>query len=286
MADTAFMIQYKAEFIAGFEVGTSLLRNATTTEAVIKGNQATFLVADSGGAVAQTRGVNGLIPSRADNLNQFTATLVEQHDLVQRTGFNLFSSQGDGKRIMQETSMKVINRTIDLDILSGLSATTQNTGAAQAASLALVMKAFVTLANNAVPVDEIDNMFFVISPAFMGYLLQIKEFVNVQWVDAKPLTEPYLSNGGGAGGKKMMRWAGFNFVMSPLITGTGTASELCYAFHRAAIGHAVNSGEIMALADYHRRQDYSWARTSIYMGSKLLQNKGVVQVVHDGSAFA
>ena len=76
MSDTAFQVQYREEFIAGFEVGQSLLRTCVVTEAVIKGNQATFLVADSGGAVAQTRGVNGLIPSRTDNLNQFTATLI------------------------------------------------------------------------------------------------------------------------------------------------------------------------------------------------------------------
>jgi hypothetical protein len=90
------------------------------TEAVIKGNQATFLVADSGGATATTRGLNGRIPARADNLNQYTATLVEWHDLVERTSFNLFASQGDGRAIMQRTSQKVINRKTDQDILGEL----------------------------------------------------------------------------------------------------------------------------------------------------------------------
>ena len=291
MSDTAFVVQYRQEFVAGFEVSTSLLRSCCITEAVIKGNQATFLVADSGGAVAQTRGVNGLIPSRTDNLGQFTATLVEQHDLVQRTGFNLFASQGDGKRIMQETSMKVINRTIDLDILSALSATTNTlgtlgSGAGTPANLALVTRALSKLGNNAVAVDETDNMFFTASPGFYSYLLQIKEFVNVQWIDVKPLTESGPNIGASKGGRKMMRWAGFNWVFTPLVTGNAGTNELCYAFHRNAIGHAVNSGEIVAMADYHRRQDYSWARTSVYMGSKLLQNKGVIQVVHDGSGMA
>ena len=55
----------------------SWLRQTTVTEAVIKGNQATFLVGGSGGASAVTRGINGLIPARADNLTQSTATLVE-----------------------------------------------------------------------------------------------------------------------------------------------------------------------------------------------------------------
>ena len=76
MADTAFQKQYRQEVIAGFEVNQSLLRDSVTTEAVIKGNEAVFLVGDSGGATAVTRGVNGLIPSRPDNLTQNTATLV------------------------------------------------------------------------------------------------------------------------------------------------------------------------------------------------------------------
>jgi hypothetical protein len=256
------------------------------TEAVIKGNQAVFLVADTGGAVAQTRGVNGMIPPRTDNLNQYTATLTEQHDLVQRTGFNLFSSQGDGRRIMQETSMKVINRTIDLDILSSMASATLNTGAAAAATLSLVLKARTKLANQQVAVDEIDEMHFVVSPAFMAYLLQVKEFVNALWVDVKPFTQANLPTGASKAAKKMLRWGGFNWIETPLITGNGTNNELTYAFHRNAVGHAVNSGEITAMADYHKRQDYSWARTSVFMGSKLLQTKGIIQVGHDGSAFA
>ena len=66
--------------MAEFEEGTSWLRQTTVTEAVIKGNQATFMVAGSGGATATTRGINGLIVARADSMTQTTATLVEWHD--------------------------------------------------------------------------------------------------------------------------------------------------------------------------------------------------------------
>jgi hypothetical protein len=37
---------------------------------------------------------------------------------------------------------------------------------------------------------------------------------------------------------------------------------------------------------YDGEQAYSWCRVSAHMGSKLLQNSGVVQMLHDGSAFA
>src|SRR6478609_8541594 len=105
MSDTAFQTQYRQEFIAGFEQHKSLLSQTCTNEAQIKGNAAVFQVADSNGATTVTRGVNGLIPARADNLVQNTCTLTEQHDLVRKTSFNIFASQGDQRRIMQMTSL-------------------------------------------------------------------------------------------------------------------------------------------------------------------------------------
>lgn len=266
----------------GFEQGMSLLRHAVTPEAVIKGNQATFLVADSGGATATSRGLNGRIPSRADNLNQYTATLVEWHDLVERTSFNIFASQGDGRQIMQRTTLKVINRKRDQDILGELQNGTNTTGAAVTASLALVTKAWTILGNNEVPMEEEDNLFFVVSPAFAAYLLQIPEFTKSTYVDVAILSKEMP---GTSITRKFRRWAGFNWIVHPNIVGKGTNQEFCFAFHRDAIGHAMNTGEVQALAGYHERQDFSWARTTAFMGSKLLQNKGIVVVKHDGSAY-
>lgn len=275
MADTAFQIQYRQEFIAGFEQNESLLRQTVTTDAEIKAQQAVFLVADSGGATAVTRGPNGLIPYRSDNLAQNTATLQEWHDGVRRTGFNLYASQGDGRRIMQSTTRAVLNRKVDSDIITALQAGTQFAGVAAAtASLQLVMFAYTILGNNAVPMDS--SISAIISPAFRAYLMQTKEFASAQYVDSKPFM-----------GKPMMFiWAGVNFIVHPNVPGIGTASETCFMYHKSAIGHAVDKDAITTDADYMREQDYSWARATAYMGSKLLQNKGVVQIRHDGSAFA
>jgi hypothetical protein len=281
MADTAFQIQYRKEAIMGFEFGMSDLRSCVTTEAVIKGNAAEFVVADSGGASAVTRGVNGLIPARTDDLAQYTATLVEWHDLVRRTRFNIFASQGDGNAIMQKTTRKVMNRKIDLDIMSALATGTNlttYTGPGYYMNLALATRALTILGVNQVPVEEEDNMFFLATPAAKAYLLQLPEFTKGgEYVEIKPLVGP---------SRRFYRWCGFNWIFSPLLPGVATNNETCIAFHRDAIGHAVNTGEMQALAGYHEEQDYSWARTTCFMGSQLLQNKGVVLVPHDGSAYA
>jgi Phage capsid protein len=279
MADTAFKIQYRQEFIDGFEQGQSLLRDAVTTESVINGNQATFLVADSGGATATTRGVNGLIPSRADNLTQSTATLAEWHDLVRKTGFNIFGSQGNQRAIMQKTTMGVINRKVDSDILTELGTATVTAGAAATASLAMVLKAKTILQIAEVPWDN--NIMAVISPAFEAYLLAIAAYTSADYVDLKPMT-----GGNGWNDKvKAKRWLDINWIVHPNVAGVGTSSETCLMFHRSAIGHAANTAGMTNAVGYDEEQDYSYARCSVYMGSKLLQNSGVVKMLHDGSAY-
>lgn len=276
MAETAFQTQYRQEFIAGFEENQSLLRNTCVTEAVIKGNTATFLVADSGGATAVTRGVNGLIPARADNLSQLSATIAEWHDLVRKTGFNVFASQGDQRKIMQKTSMAVINRKVDADIIAQLDTATIDTGASATMSLMMVAKSLAALGYAEVPIEEEDNLFGLVSPGFYGYLIQIPEATKGSYVEVKLLNGQV---------RKFWRWAGVNWIRHPNLTGAQTATEKCYLYHRNAIGHAVDTAGIKSPVGYDEEQDYSWARCSVFMGSKLLQNTGVVQMKHDGSAF-
>lgn len=277
MADTAFQNQYRQEFIAGFEQKQSYLGPTVVREAVIKGNTATFLVADTGDAEAVTRGVNGLIPARTDNLSQPVANLKEWHDKARRTGFNIFGSQGDGRRILQEGTRKVLNRKIDQDIIDILKTGTVNTGAAETASLKWVAKIQAMLGNAEVDIDEEENMFAVCTPAVRAYLMQVKEFNSADYVEVKPLTGPAL---------KMRRWAGFNWIFHSRLPGRGTAAEKCFFYHRNAVGHAVNTGEMMVDADYNREEAYYWALASIYMGGAKLQNSGIVIGNHDGTAFA
>lgn len=277
MAETAFKDMYREEYIAAFERGQSHLRATTTTEVMMSGQTATFLVAGTGGAEAVTRGVNGNIPSRADDLDQYTATLKEWHDKPRRTKFNIFASQGDGRRIMQEGSVKVLNRKIDDEIITELATGTQDTGTATTASLALAMHAQTILGNNDVDIEDEDNLFFLATPAFRGYLMQVKEFGSAQYVDVKPFNGP---------ARKMLRWAGFNWIFHSGLPGKGTSAEKCFAYHRASIGHAFDGENMDVDADYNREDSYYWARASAFMGSKLLQNSGVVVVNHDGSAFA
>ena len=273
---TAFVTQYREEHIAAFEQNYSLLRATCVTHAQIKGNSAVFLVSGSGGATAVTRGSNGLIPYQNVANTQYTCTLEEFHAPFEQTGFNIFATQGDQKRIMQMSSVATLNRNIDQKIIDQLDTATQDTGAAVTASVALVAKSKTILGNAEVDLTDEENLFGVITPSFEAYLMQTPEFANSQYVDVKIFASKT---------RRMRRWFGINWMIHPNLTGVGTSAEKCYLYHRNAIGHAANSKEMAVEVDYDRKQDLSWSRATLFHGSKLLQNTGIVQMIHDGSAY-
>ena len=276
MVDTPFVKQFRDEHVATFERRASLLRMTATTEAVIKGNEAEFLVAGSGGAKAVTRGSNGKIPFGSTTNTQNTVTLKEAHAPFERSGFNVFAAQGNQRRIMQEESVGTLNRDIDDTIIAELDTTTQNTGAAVTASLALVVKSQTILGNADVEVEDEDNMFCVATPAFRAYLMQIPEFSSADYMDVKIFAGPTV---------KMKRWAGCNWVFHTGLTGAGTNAEQCYMYHRRALGSAANAADMDVQVGYDAKQDMSWSRATLFHGAKLLQQTGIVKMNHDGSAY-
>jgi hypothetical protein len=284
VAETAFQTQYRDEFVAGFEQHQSLLRDTVTTEAVIKGNSAVFLVADSGSADATTRGVNGLITARADNLTQNTCTLTEWHDLVRKTGFNVFASQGNQREIMQKTSMAVINRKIDDLIIDELDTTTVTIGSTSTIpDVALFQHARVKLSNASVPWDS--NITLLCQPSFLSYLEEAPEFASAEYVEVRPYAG---SDQNPSWRDKPMayKWRNTLLVEHPNLPGKATSSEKSFLFHKSAIGHAIDMGGLQTPVGYDEEQDYSYARCSAFMGAKLLQAAGVVEITHDGSARA
>jgi len=259
-----------------------LLRDTVTTEAVIKGNQAVFLVAGSGDSDAVTRGVDGRIPARADDNTQNTCVLREWHDLVRKTGFNVFASQGNQRAIMQMTTMAVVNRKIDSLIIDQLNTGTVTIGSsATLPSVSLFQNGRVKLSNASVPWDS--NITLLCQPAFLAYLEQAPEFSNAEYVN----TRPYAGDDPSWRDRpQAYRWRSSLIIEHPGLPGKGTSSEKSFLFHKNAIGHAADTGGMQSPVGYDEEQDYSWSRCTCYMGSKVLQNTGIVNITADGSAYA
>jgi len=282
MADSAFQIQYRQEYVALFEQHQSLLRETVTTEAVIKGQQAIFLVAGSGSATAVTRGLNGRIPARSDSNTQNTCTLQEWHDLVRKTGFNVLASQGNQRQIMQMTTMAVLNRKIDELIINQLNTGTVTIGSSTTIpNVSLFQNGRVKLSNASVPWDS--NVTLLCQPSFIAYLEQAPEFANAQYVDIRPFTG---QNASWRDKPQAYKWRQCLIVEHPNLPGRGTSSEKNFMYHRSAIGQAMDTSGMQTPVGYDQENDYSWARASAFMGAVVLQNAGIVVATTDGSAYA
>lgn len=282
MADTAPQIQYRQEYIQAFEQHQSLLRDTVTTEAVIKGNQAVFLVAGSGSASAVTRGTNGLIPARNDSNTQNTCTLQEWHDLVRKTGFNIFQSQGNQRAIMQMTSLAVLNRKIDSLITTALDTGTVSIGASGTIpNVSLMMNGQVKLQNAAVPWDS--NVTLLAQPALLAYLMQAPEWSSADYVEMRPFAG---SDPNWRDRPQAFKWLNMLVISHPNLSGKGTAAEKSYMYHKSAVGHAMDVAGLQTPIGYFEEQDYSWARATAFMGALVLQNSGIVVITADGSAYA
>lgn len=286
MAATAFATQYRNEFVMGFAQRQSLLRMTCTTEAVTKGNSAVFAVS-ANTDTASTRGVNGLIPYGQNSLSQVTATLVETHGARKVTGFNVFASQGNQASLLQTECMAIINRDIDSKILTEMATGTLETGTATTASMTLILKAWVHLLNGGVPNDG--QIFAAVSPAFLGYAMRMPEFSSAKYVTVQPYVSPPAPSANTAAmsamGTGWYEWMNIKWIVHPNISGIGTSTERCFMYHRSAIGHAVNTNEMDVRVGYDDEQDYSWSRATVYHGAKILQDTGIVEMTHDGSAF-
>jgi hypothetical protein len=273
MASNASMTRYRDETIAAFEQQMALLRSTVTTEHMLDGNVATFLVAGSGDATPVTRGLDGRIPGRNNDLTQNACTLVEWHDKPTYTGFNAFESQGDARRISQDGCVAVMNRKLDSDILgsNGLGAATLGDSSAVAADLNWILGHQAELGEQDVGVDDMDKMFAVVTPRAWASLMQITEFASSDYVEIKPFAGPM---------RKFRNFAGINFIRSTRLTGMGTSSATCYMWHKDAIGHAIANGHPAVVPGYNDEDDYEFVRCTGFFGSKLLQNVGVRKMLH------
>lgn len=278
MAETANQTLYRQELVKTFERRQAKLESRVVTDGIASGSSYVFLVNGSGDRSAVTRGVNGRIPASANADTQYTCTMSEWHDKPQATRFNIFAGQAGAKRrsAMQEESIGVLNRKADDLVIDALETATQFAGTTASTlttdkamhAIAVVLTGNVELGPN--------DVTGLITPAAFAYLLQNDQVSSKDYVEMGPLPNMPL----------LFKWAGISWMVHTALPGAGTSSETLYVFHRNAVGLAKDRDNMNVSAGYNDEDDYYYARASMFMGAKLLQNTGVCGIRHDGSAYA
>lgn len=266
-------VLYRDEYVAAFEQRQSYLRDSCTTEAMVKGNSAIFLVTGKADTMKE-RGVDGLIPAANESDTQVTISLKEMHHRATQTGWDIFTGQGDRRRILQERGMKAANKEIDDVILTALDATTTtyNSGSAITLTYGKLVDIISELYENEVDVDGMITC--VWSPKTYARILTFAQATSIDYINQKPLID----------GPQPFRFLGAMHLMHPRVPGVGTSTAKNFVYHKAALGHAIDTAGIKTEIGYNGEHDYSYARHTVFHGAKVLQNSGIIEVTTDDTA--
>lgn len=274
MADNTVMATlYGKEWVKAYEQKQSWLRNCVSIEGEVKGDNFIFII-EGAADLAVERGANGNIPYAADDQTSATCTLKEYHHLVRKNNFRIYSSSVPQRMSMQNRGIVSINYKTDQLIITQLATSTYTTngGTATGNDLALMLEAGVILDQNNVPDDG--ERYGILTPKAWAQAMRINQFSSGDWVTDKPFMKV----------TQWRQWNGIKWARHPNLPGKTTNSASCFVFHKYAVGHGLNMGEIQTKIGENEEHDYSWARSSAYQGSKALQIAGIVKMVHDDTA--
>lgn len=262
--------QYRDEWVVQFQRGATYLRDCVTTEMMIRGNEAVFPIQGSAPRMV-TRGVNGQIPARQRTDSQVRVTLKERHTLEEQTSFNIFTAHANLREAMQNSGALTAHREIDDEIISALTTAT-NDYADSPVVLTFNRMLEIIAALNTQNVYFTDSICCVWTPMAWARLKSFAQNTSVDFVNRKRL----------AGNTDLpFNWLGAMHMLHTGLPGSGTADAECFAFAKPAMGHAINQGDIRTSIGYDDKQDASYARHTIFHGSVVLQQSGLLKIPHD-----
>lgn len=274
MADnTVFQTLYNTEWTQAYEQKQSWVRGTVQTKGDINGNQFVFVL-EGDADEAVERGANTDIPYADDTQSSTTCTLNEYHHLARKNSFNIYSSSVDQRLSMQRRGVISTNKKTDSLLLTAMDNTTYdtNSGSAAAASLALLSEAVAILDANFVPRDG--ERYGLLTPKAFQQMMKVQQFASGDYVSDKPFMKT----------TQWREWNSVKWTMHPGLSGVGTATAKCFVYHKYAVGHGLNKGNMVTKVGMNEEHDYSWARTSSYQGAQMLRAAGIVRVKHNDTS--
>jgi len=285
-APAAPLVVYRNDIIMGFERREKLLWGSVTNQFQQKGYQAVFEVADTGGEYAVKRGANGFIPASTFTQSQLTATMEIQFAKDVRNKEDILGSQGDIQRVMTESSVGKINRSIDKVILDTLDLASQTAwSSAPLTSVSIDVFASLKALLTAAKVPSDGNITCVINPSVEAQLYKLPGFSNSMYSANRPIDTASL---GWMDKPRKYRWLDIDFIVMPGLTGASTSSETNYIYHKASIGLAADltgEGNPTIDAGYNGENKYYFVNSDFYMGAKIIQDTGIYKFYSDGSTL-
>ena len=265
--------QVVQEWVTMYGRGETYLRDTVNTEPMSVGSSsAVFALADNG-APLQPRGANGLIPSYSPSDSQVRLSLQEGTFLETHPNFDMFTSQSGGlRKAMQERAVRKVKVGIDDEIMTALETASTSAAIASISEASILERMSDLWANNVK-----DSITFLWTPRAWGKFLQVSKVTSTDYVEVKPLVGNPAMRG--------VNWAGATHMMMNGMEGEGTSTASCYVYGKDAVGYAQHIPDGNGVdAGVNAEQKYSWVNACIYHKAGILQQPGVIKLVHDDTA--
>lgn len=285
---TSFVRQYESEVWHTFQREGGILRVACRTKNGVVGKSTTFQKIGKG--VATTKARAGVITPMDIDHTAVECTISDFYagDWVDR--LDEAKVQHDERMALAKAGAYCLGRKVDDLILAELDNTTQTSvtwsAASDAATLNSLLKVVKALDANDVPNDG--GRYCVLTPFAWAAAMRLQQFANSQYIGGNlPYTE----------GAPIMTWKAWNGVKWAVhngVSGVGTATAKCFAWHKNAIGFATGAhpmnvadnptGVVMADITWHGDRASHFVNHWMSGGAKLIDDAGAIEFDVDDTA--
>lgn len=273
--EATMRVVYDDEFHIVYQQDQSVLRQTVNTRGIVNGKTVQFDTGGVAGRMSQ-KSRDGTLPYTRPDVNKVQADLVELFKPYSVDDFDLLRNNSSYRNMLMRQGVTSAREEQDYQIIDALSEATTSLSTLDMSNKASVLTMTTALWNNKIPRDG--RVWAAITPNAEAQMMRINEFASVDYNVMKPFAE------GAKGIGEYRHWAGVNWVVTPLLTGNGTASAECYIYHQDAIGH-VDDGEYMFRAGTDEKQGMQhWCWSRIRCCSKIIHQEGIRKFVHDDTA--
>ena len=269
---TSFITDFVAEVHQVFQHRGSMFMNSVRLRRGVIGSTARFPLYGQVAANQKSRHAD-IVPLNPEHTN-VTATLQDWYAGIFSDNLDELKTNIDERKEAAAAGAKALGRRADLLVTDELQNATQIVAVGAAGlTLAKIRTAIETLDGNSVPAD--DRWGYVGAHQWQE-LMNIDEFASADFVGAASL--PFAT------GARTKFWNGINWVFHPLLpTASSGDNRLVYLFHRSAIALAVGR-DISLIVSYVPEKDAHLINQRLSMGSIIIENTGIVEIICDDDA--
>lgn len=262
---TSFVKQFEDDVHDAFQRRGSFLLQTVRRKNDVKGATTTFQKIGKGAATTKAR--HGQITPMNQDHTAIECTLADFYAGDWVDDLDEAKIGHDERRAIADGGAWALGRKSDEQIITAMDATL-STITAGAMTRAKLLGWAEALDDTDVPNDG--HRWGLLTPRAWSIAMTIEEFASGDFVGDQPFMK----------GANPRTWLGIHWMMHTGLTGKGTATANCFAFHRNAVGYGA-AREIDTTVQFHNDRDAWFVNNKMSGGACLIDGTGVIKLAHD-----